>query len=91
MKAVLFSLLTLIGSLSFAKKVKIDVPGMTCVMCESKMKESFAQYVTNADKDILVDLEKDTVTLNTLKSISDAQIKEGVEKAGYKATKITRL
>jgi copper chaperone CopZ len=53
------------------------------------MKKNFKTAVHNPDKDVVVDLDKKTVTLNLKQKISDKEIKERVANAGYNAEKIT--
>lgn len=88
MKKIL--ILTLLISLpAFAEKVVVEVPGMVCQMCVQGMKKNFKEVVENADKDVMVDLDKKTVTVNLKAKISDKEVKERVANAGYNAEKIT--
>lgn len=73
----------------FAQKVVVDVPGMVCQMCVFGMKKNFKSAVNDAEKDVVVDLEKKTVTLNLKQKITDEEIKNRVKDAGYEAKKIT--
>ncbi len=70
-------------------KVKVDVPGMVCQMCVFGMKKNFSAVVSDKEKDVMVDLEKKTVTLNLKSKISEEEIKKGVSDAGYNAKTIT--
>ncbi len=89
MKAFIFLLLINIAFAGF--KVKVDVPGMVCQMCVQGMKKNFKSAVENPDKDVIVDLDKKTVTLNLKQKISEKEIKERVKDAGYNASKILWL
>jgi copper chaperone CopZ len=88
MKALLL-LILLLPLQVFAQKIVVDVPGMVCQMCVQGMKKNFKTAVVNADKDVIVDLDKKTVTVNLKKKISEDEIKERVKDAGYNAKKIT--
>ena len=70
-------------------KVKVDVPGMVCQMCVFGMKKNFSAVVLDKEKDVMVDLEKKTVTLNLKSKISEEEIKKRVSDAGYNAKTIT--
>ena len=70
-------------------KVKVDVPGMVCQMCVFGMKKNFSAVVLDKEKDVIVDLEKKTVTLNLKSKISEEEIKKRVSDAGYNAKTIT--
>jgi copper chaperone CopZ len=71
--------------------VKIDVPGMVCQMCVFGMKKNFKSVVKDAEKDVVVDLDKKTVVVNLKEKITDEEIKKRVNDAGYNAKKITWL
>lgn len=71
--------------------VKIDVPGMVCQMCVFGMKKNFKSVVKDAEKDVVVDLDKKTVVVNLKEKISEEEIKKRVNDAGYNAQKITWL
>jgi copper chaperone CopZ len=88
MKTLLL-LLVLLPVAAFAEKVIIEVPGMVCQMCVQGMKKNFKSAVENPEKDIIVDLDKKTVTVNLKEKISDEEIKERVVNTGYNAKKIT--
>lgn len=88
MKKILFILL-LLPALTFAQKVVIDVPGMVCQMCVQGMKKNFKTAVSDAEKDVIVDLDKKTVTVNLKEKISEDEIKKRVADAGYNSKKIT--
>ncbi len=72
-------------------QIVVSVPGMVCQMCVHGMRKVFKDSVQNADKDVLVDLSKKTVTLNLVTALSDEEIKKRVVQAGYKADNIKRL
>lgn len=72
----------------FANKVVVQVPGMVCQMCVQGMQKNFKTAVNNPEKDVLVDLDKKTVTVTLKEKISDDEIKERVQNAGYNATEI---
>lgn len=74
---------------TFAEKVVVDVPGMVCQMCVQGMQKNFKSAVNNVEKDVIVDLDKKTVTVNLKAKISEDEIKERVKDAGYNAKKIT--
>lgn len=82
-------ILFLLPTFAFAEKVVVDVPGMVCQMCVQGMKKNFKSAVNNPDKDVLVDLDKKTVTVTLKEKISDDEIKKRVNDAGYNAKKIT--
>ena len=84
----LLLVLMLLPSFAFAEKVVVDVPGMVCQMCVQGMEKNFKSAVNNPDKDVIVDLEKKTVTVNLKEKISDKEIKKRVADAGYNAEKI---
>jgi len=88
----IFIFLMLISTSLFAQtNVKIDVPGMVCQMCVFGMKKNFKSVVSDAEKDVIVDLEKKTVVVNLKEKISEDEIKKRVNDAGYNAKKITWL
>lgn len=88
MKPILILMLSLSLN-AFAQKVVVSVPGMVCQMCVQGMKKNFKTAVKNSDKDVVVDLDKKTVTVNLKEIISEKEIKERVNDAGYNAEKIT--
>lgn len=90
MKGLLLALL-LVPSFAFAEKVVVKVPGMVCQMCVQGMKKNFKSAVVNPDKDVVVDLDKKTVTVDLKNKISDDEIKERVRNAGYNAEEISWL
>ena len=69
-------------------KVKVDVPGMVCQMCVFGMKKNFSEVVANKETDVIVDLEKKTVTVILKEKISDEEVKSRVSDAGYNAEAI---
>ena len=89
----LFVLISLLFSTTaFSQvKVKVDVPGMVCQMCVFGMKKNFSEVVEDKETDVIVDLEKKTVTLNLKEKISDEEVKRRVSDAGYNAETITWL
>ncbi len=88
MKLLILSLFTI--NLVFAGyKVKVDVPGMVCQMCVQGMKKNFKSAVVDPDKDVIVDLDKKTVTVDLKEKISEEEIKKRVKDAGYNAIKMT--
>ena len=72
-------------------QVVLSVPGMVCQMCVHGMRKVFKDSVQSSDKDVQVDLDKKTLTLNLLTELSDDDLKKKVVQAGYKVDKITRL
>lgn len=84
-----FVLLLLLPTIVFAQKVVVEVPGMVCQMCVQGMQKNFKSVVVDPQKDVIVDLEKKTVTLNLKSKISDKEIQDKVADAGYNAKKIT--
>ena len=88
MKPILIILLSLSLN-AFAQKVVVTVPGMVCQMCVQGMKKNFKTAVENSEKDVVVDLDKKTVTVNLKAKITEKEIKERVNDAGYNAEKIT--
>jgi copper chaperone CopZ len=81
--------LFLLPTIAMAEKVIVEVPGMVCQMCVQGMKKNFKSAVIDADKDVVVDLDKKTVTVNLKSKITDDEIKKRVNDAGYNAKKIT--
>lgn len=53
------------------------------------MKKNFKSAVVSSDKDVIVDLDKKTVTVNLKEKISDEEIKKRVQNAGYNVKKIS--
>ena len=88
-KFLIFGLLVF-SLMAFAEKVVISVPGMVCQMCVQGMQKAFRNAVKDPDKDIVVDLDTKTVTLNLKTALTDKQIKERVKGTGYNAKKIDR-
>jgi copper chaperone CopZ len=74
-----------------AETVKIFVPGMVCQMCVQGMQKQFKSTVKNPEQDVLVDLDTKMVTLKTISPITDEDIKQRVQNAGYNAEKIQRI
>ena len=91
MKVLMSIFLLSLSFVSLAEKVKVYVPGMTCQMCVKAMQKSFGNVVKDKKADIVVDLDKDFVVIDTVSVISDEEIKKRVKSAGYKAKKIERL
>ena len=60
-------------------------------MCVFGMKKNFSEVVGDKDNDVIVDLEKKTVTVNLKEKITEEEIKRRVNDAGYKAEVITWL
>ena len=73
----------------FAQKVLIEVPGMVCQMCVQGMQKNFKTAVVDPEKDVIVDLDKKTVTVTLKKKISEKEITDRVNDAGYNPEKIT--
>lgn len=73
----------------FAEKIVVTVPGMVCQMCVQGMKKNFKTVVKSSDKDVIVDLDKKTVTVNLKEKISEKEIRKRVNDAGYNAKAIT--
>ena len=69
-------------------KVIVDVPGMVCQMCVFGMKKNFSDVVADRDKDVIVNLEKKSVTLNLKEKITEDEIKSILEASG--ASEVTR-
>lgn len=91
MKSYLLFLIFTFSSFTFAKTVKIDVPGMVCQMCVQGMQKNFKEVVNNPQKDVIVDLDKMTVTVTLSKEITEKEIRNRVQDAGYNAKKIDWL
>jgi copper chaperone CopZ len=85
----LILILILLPTLAFAEKIVVDVPGMVCQMCVQGMQKNFKTAVENPEKDVIVDLDKKTVTVTLKEKISEKEIKKRVADAGYNAEKIT--
>ena len=73
------------------KQIVVSVPGMVCQMCVQGMKKAFKDSVKDPEKDISVNLDTKKVTLNPNKELSDSEIKEKVQNAGYNAKDIKRI
>lgn len=86
---VFMMMLLVLPTFAFASKVVVDVPGMVCQMCVQGMKKNFKSAVVDPEKDVQVDLDKKTVTVNLKEKISDKEITKRVADAGYNAEKIT--
>ena len=81
-----------VSNIAFAQvKVIVDVPGMVCQMCVFGMKKNFSEVVDDKEKDVIVDLEKKTATVLLKQKISEDEIKQRVNDAGYNAQSITWL
>ena len=87
----LFVLISLLfsGAAFSQVQVKVDVPGMVCQMCVFGMKKNFSEVVADKETDVIVDLEKKTVTVKLKEKISDEEVKRRVSDAGYNADTIT--
>jgi copper chaperone CopZ len=85
------TLMFLLNFSTLAETVKIHVPGMVCQMCVQGMQKQFKSVVKDAEKDVLVELDTKVVTVTTIAPITDKDIKERVNNAGYNAEKITRI
>lgn len=85
----LILILIFLPTLAFAQKIVVDVPGMVCQMCVQGMQKNFKTAVENPEKDVIVDLDKKTVTVTLKEKISEKEIKKRVADAGYNAEKIT--
>jgi copper chaperone CopZ len=88
-KLILILILTLLSTFAFAEKIIVEVPGMVCQMCVQGMQKNFQTVVENPQKDVIVDLDKKTVTVTLKEKISEKEIKKRVADAGYNAKKIT--
>lgn len=67
-----------------AKKTVI-VEGMTCEHCKDRVERSIDEIDGAAGK---VNLKKKEVIVSMEKEVTDEQIREGIEKAGYKVISI---
>lgn len=89
-KLIVISALCLLAGPVFAAKVKVAIAGMTCQMCVKSITSEL--NATEKVKDVNVSLENKQATFETVgdKTITDAEIKAAVKKAGYEATSIGR-
>lgn len=69
-------------------KVKVDIVGMSCGMCEGKITEKLTK--TGKAQNVKVSASDKVATFETKGEITDAEIKAVVKDAGYDAVKITR-
>lgn len=65
-----------------ATNATYNVSGMTCGGCAGKVTDQVEQIPGVLDVD--VDLASGAITLTSKTDISDASVKQAVEKAGYK-------
>lgn len=70
------------------EKITLSVDGMMCVKCEAHMNET-AKKMLGTSKVSSFHKDKKTIII-TDKKISDEQLRQTVEKAGYKLLKIER-
>lgn len=80
-------------SLSFAalaKKVEVEVKGMSCGMCVSAITKEL--NATEKAEQIKVSLEDKKATFSEVKGkkLSDSEIKSAIKKAGYDVVSIKR-
>ena len=89
-KLIVFSMTCLLSLSIWAARVDVAIEGMSCGMCEGKVTEELTK--TGKCNKVKVDVTAKKATFETVKGkdISDDDIKEAVQKAGYTATKITR-
>ena len=88
--AALFACILMIPELVFAEQITITVKGMVCSFCAQGIKKSFAK---NAKiKAVEVDLDHKLVKLETVdgSALSNEEISEIVNDAGYDVLKIER-
>jgi copper chaperone CopZ len=80
----------MIAMSAWATRIEADIQGMTCGMCV----EAITGELNKTDKaeNVKVSLEekKARFEIKKDKTLSDAEIKEAVKKAGYTVTKIVR-
>ena len=90
LKLALFGFLCAAPAAVYAEAVTITVKGMVCSFCAQGIKKTFGKI---ADvKQVDVDLEKKLVTLDLKEgsTLSDEQIENTIEDAGYDVLKIER-
>lgn len=85
----LILILMLMPTLVLAQKVVVNVPGMVCQMCVQGIQKNFKTAVVNPEKDVIVDLDRKTVTVILKEKITDEDIRTRVTNAGYNAENIT--
>lgn len=75
---------------AYAKKIEVDVAGMTCGMCIGAITKELEQ--TDKVENIKVSLDDKMATFSEIKDkkISDSEIRSVIKKAGYEAVKIRR-
>ena len=64
-------------------EIDLSVVGMTCMHCVSKVKSALEQ--TDGVVSVKVDLKTNSATLKCSKSVTEKQLIEAVEKAGFTA------
>ncbi|MBU6375723.1 MAG: heavy-metal-associated domain-containing protein [Bdellovibrionales bacterium] len=69
---------------------RVTVEGMTCSSCADSVKKSLLQHPEVKAVDVDVKTGKVVVTFQPEKSLTDAQISESIQGAGYKVKKITK-
>ncbi|MEN9723090.1 MAG: hypothetical protein RJB38_1076 [Pseudomonadota bacterium] len=70
---------------------QILVEGMTCGGCEKSVKAAFAKLPEVQSVDVQVKTGKVTVTFQPEKSLTEQQLREAIQSAGYRVKKITPL
>ncbi len=85
----LTAVLTLFAVPAFAESITVKVDGMVCAFCAAGVEQVFTEE--KGVEKVHVDLDKSALELTTKDgALSDARIKELVDKAGFTATTIER-
>ena len=77
---------------ALAGSVRISIEGMTCGHCVNHVKEELNALV--GVEDITVDLDPKGISVATValsEEVTDTQLKEAIDEAGYDITQIERL
>ena len=67
-------------------KKKLYIEGMHCASCASNIEKSLKKVAGVKDASVVLMLKRGTVEAED--SVSDADLKKAVERAGYKVSKI---
>ena len=67
-------------------KKNIMIEGMTCMHCVGRVKNALEEMA--GVKEVIVDLEGKSATINLEKDIENAILKEKIEDAGYDVVEI---
>ena len=90
LKALIYSLVLMLPSLTFADQVTVTVKGMVCSFCAQGIKKTFGKK--DSVQSIDVDLDKKLVSIGIKKdmTLSDEEIKQTITDAGYEPVDLVR-